>query len=136
MKQRFEEYGKVAGMPHEMNMENSPLMNRMVEVHLLNGKRFLGKVRRVDQLGMTVYAIPLKVLETMPEGVNIREQLRSMLATLFFPFVNVEYVDIGGEPVGFDALFASWFGGEPLDSFFDYEKLAPTAPQARSEESA
>jgi hypothetical protein len=102
----------------------------MVEVHLLNGKRFLGKVRGVDSTGVTVYAIPLKVLDTMPEGVNIREQLRSMLATLFFPFVNIEYIDIGGEPVGFDALFANWFGGEPLESFFDYGRLIPeTSPR-------
>lgn len=105
-------------------MDTSPLLDRLVEVHLLNGKRFLGKVRRVDSFGVTVYSIPLKVLETMPEGVNIREQLRSILATLFFPFVNIEYIDIGGEPVGFDALFSSWFGGEPLESFFDYERLA------------
>jgi hypothetical protein len=114
-------------------MDNSALLEKMVEVHLLNGKRFLGKVRHVDSMGITVYAIPLKVLETMPEGINIREQLRSMLATLFFPFVNIEYIDIGGEPVGFDALFASWFGGEPLESFFDYEKLAAVNHPPRDE---
>jgi len=107
----------------EERMSDSPMLGRMVEIHLLNGKRFLGKVKRVDSLGVTVYSIPLKVLDTMPEGVNIREQLRSMLATLFFPFVNIEYIDIGGEPVGFDALFASWFGGEPLESFFDFGRL-------------
>ena len=100
--------------------ETSPLVGKMVEVHLLNGKRFLGKVKRVDPIGITVYCIPLKVLETMPEGANVREQLRSILATLFFPFVNIEYIDVGGEPVGFDALFATWFGGENVASFFDF----------------
>jgi len=115
-------------------MDTSPLLDRLVEVHLLNGKRFLGKVRRVDSFGVTVYSIPLKVLETMPEGVNIREQLRSILATLFFPFVNIEYIDIGGEPVGFDALFSSWFGGEPLESFFDYERLAASGPASADDQ--
>ena len=104
------------------------LKNQMVEIHLLNGKRFLGKVKRVDDIGITVYCIPLKVLETMPEGTNIREQLRSMLATLFFPFVNVEYIDVGGEPVGFDALFASWFGSEKVETFFNYEKMQGGLP--------
>jgi len=104
-------------------MDNSPLIDQMVEIHLLNGKRFLGKVKRIDELGIIVYCIPLKVLETMPEGGNIREQLRSILATLFFPFINVEYIDIGGEPVGFDTLFESWFRDEPIESFFDFERL-------------
>lgn len=110
--------------------DQSPLVHQMVEVHLLNGNRFLGMVRHVDDMGITVYCIPLKVLETLPEGSNIAEQLRSMLATLFFPFANVEYVDVGGEPVGFDALFASWFGGEKVSSFFDYEKTSGSLPTA------
>lgn len=103
-------------------MDKSPLVEQMVEVHLVNGKRFLGKVKRVDETGIVVYCIPLKVLETMPEGTGIREQLRSILATLFFPFVNIEYLDIGGEPVGFGALFESWFRDEPIESFFEFER--------------
>jgi hypothetical protein len=110
--------------------ETSPLMGQMVEVHLLNGKRFLGKVKRVDDIGVTAYCIPLKVLETMPEGANLREQLKSILATLFFPFVNIEYIDVGGEPVGFDTLFSSWFGGEKIEEFFDFEKNQGALPTA------
>lgn len=99
------------------------LVTKMVEVHLQNGKRFLGKVKQQDIHGLTVYCIPLKVLETMPEGGDMREQLKDMLHTLFFPWVAVEYVDIGGEPVGFDTLFAQWFEYEPLGQFFDYEHI-------------
>ena len=101
----------------EISME---LTDRMVEVHLLNGKRFLGKVRGSDSSGIYLYCIPLRVLDTLPEGSDIRDQLKQMLHTLFFPFVNIEYIDIGGEPVGFDTLFAGWFGGQPLADFFDY----------------
>ena len=121
--------------PLELQMDESSLIGKMVEVHLVNGKRFLGKVRRVDSVGVTIYGIPLKVLETLPEGVNIREQLRSILATLLFPFVNIEYLDIGGEPVGFDSLFATWFGDEPLDSFFDHDKLTALGPVSAGEQS-
>lgn len=96
------------------------LVGKMVEIHLLNGKRFLGKVRGQDDHGLTIYCIPLRVLETMPEGAKIQEQLADILHTLFFPWVNVEYVDIGGEPVGFDTLFADWFDHQPLEQFFEY----------------
>ncbi len=99
------------------------LVSKMVEVHLQNGKRFLGKVKQQDVHGLTVYCIPLKVLETMPEGGRIQDQLKDMLHTLFFPWVGVEYVDIGGEPVGFDTLFDQWFGHEPLAQFFDYDHI-------------
>ena len=53
---------------------------------------------------------------------NIADDLRSMRHTLFFPHVNIEYVDIGGEPLGFDHLFHGWFGNEPLDEFFRIEE--------------
>jgi len=100
-------------------LKDYELVGKIVEIHLLNGKRFLGKVRRKDAEGITLSCIPLHVLETLPEGVELREQLRSMISTLFFPFVNVEYLDIGGEPVGFDTLFASWFQGRSVEDLFD-----------------
>lgn len=93
----------------------------MVEVHLLNGKRFLGKVKARDEHGVTLYCIPIRVLETMPEGGRIQDQLRDILHTLFFPWGNVEYIDIGGEPVGFNTLFGPWFDYEPLEQFFEFE---------------
>lgn len=94
------------------------MVGRLVEVHLLNGKRFLGRVTDRENDGITLFCIPLDALDTLPQGEDVRTQLRSMLNTLFFPYCNVEYVDIGGEPLGFDHLFAGWFGSEPLDSFF------------------
>ena len=100
-------------------MKDYDLIGKIVEIHLLNGKRFLGKVRRKEPEGIILSCIPLQVLETMPEGVELREQLGSMVSTLFFPFVNVEYLDIGGEPVGFDTLFASWFQGQSVEELFD-----------------
>lgn len=100
-------------------MKDYDLVGKIVEIHLLNGKRFLGKVRRKDPEGVTLSCLPLQVLETMPEGVELREELHSMVSTLFFPFVTVEYLDIGGEPVGFDTLFASWFQGQSVEELFD-----------------
>ena len=104
------------------NMEDK-LIGKMVEIHLLNGKRFLGKVKYKDPDGITMYCIPVKVLETSPEGTDISGQLKDMLHTLFFPYSNIEYIDIGGEPLGFDRLFGSWFGRKPLDNFFDYKDV-------------
>lgn len=97
------------------------LVNRVVEVHLLSGKRFLGLVTDQDRDGLTLRCLPLKVLETTPEGADILGQLRSIVGLKFFPYINIEYVDIGGEPVGFDALFAKWFGGLKVADFFRLE---------------
>jgi len=102
-------------------LKDYDLVDNIVEIHLLNGKRFLGKVRRRDSEGMTVSCIPLQALETLPEGSGVCEQLRGMVSTLFFPLVQIEYVDIGGEPVGFDALFAAWLQGRPVESLFETE---------------
>ncbi len=103
----------------EVCVKDYDLIGKVVEIHLLNGKRFLGKVRRKDPEGVTLTCIPLQVLETLPEGGELQDELRSMVSTLFFPFVNVEYLDIGGEPVGFDTLFASWFQGQSAEELFD-----------------
>lgn len=98
----------------------SSLVGKMVEVHLLNGSRYLGKVKEIDSYGVTVFCVPLTMLEGMIESRSILEDLRSMRHTLFFPHTNIEYIDIGGEPLGFDHLFHSWFGNEPLDEFFEH----------------
>jgi hypothetical protein len=92
----------------------------MVEVHLLNDKRFLGKVRGRDRDGITLYCIPSAMIDTLPQGANLKSQLADILHTLFFPYVNIEYIDIGGEPVGFDTLFAQAFGGDCLEDLFEY----------------
>ncbi|HNT36909.1 MAG TPA: hypothetical protein PKH07_18110, partial [bacterium] len=94
------------------------LVSKLVEVHLLNGNRFLGKVKEVDAYGVTVFCIPLTMLEGAVEARNILDDLRIMRHTLFFPHANIEYIDIGGEPLGFDHLFRTWFGSVPLDEFF------------------
>ena len=99
-------------------MKDYDLLGKIVEIHLLNGKRFVGKVRRKDPEGITLTCLPIQVLETLPEGTVALEQLKGMIATLFFPFVNVEYLDIGGEPVGFDTLFAIWLQGQSLENLF------------------
>ena len=106
---------------------NIGLTGRMIEVHLLNGKRFLGLVLEKDRDGISLRCLPLRVLETAPEGGDIAGQLRSMISTRFFPYINIEYVDIGGEPVGYDVLFAKWFGGGSIIEFFD---PAPERPEA------
>ena len=100
-------------------MKDYDLINKVVEIHLLNGKRFLGKVRRKDPEGVTLSCIPMQVIETMNIESNMEEQIRTMVSTLFFPYVNVEYLDIGGEPVGFDTLFAIWLQGRSLERMFD-----------------
>ncbi len=99
---------------------SDPLVGKMVELHLLNGKRFLGKVRRRDRDGITLYCIPSSTIDTNPYGESLKSQLREILHTLFFPYVNIEYLDIGGEPVGFDTLFAQVFEGASLESLFEY----------------
>jgi len=106
-------------------MENDamPMVGRIVEVHLLNGNRFLGKVKEVDDYGVTAFCVPLAMLEGMLEPRRIVDDLREMRHTVFFPHANIEYIDIGGEPLGFDHLFRTWFGGESVDKFFDYENL-------------
>ena len=96
----------------------------MVEIHLLNDKRFLGKVRSRDRDGITLYCIPLSMIDTLPQGSSVKNQLEEILSTLFFPYVNIEYVDIGGEPVGFDSLFAQAFDGESLETLFEYPETS------------
>lgn len=94
------------------------MIGKMVEVHLLNGKRFLGKITVKDNHGLILYCIPVKALETVPPGNSAYEQMREMLHTVFFPWQQIEYVDIGGEPIGFDSLYSSWFHGKPVADFF------------------
>ncbi len=98
--------------------DDRALVGKVVELHLLSGKRFLGLVVDKDSDGLTLRCLPLKVLETAPAGGDIVGQLHSITGTKFFPYINVEYVDVGGEPVGFDTLFAPWFGGVPVVEFF------------------
>jgi hypothetical protein len=100
--------------------KDDPLVGKMVEVHLLNDKRFLGKVRGRDRDGITLYCISLAMIDTLPQGSNLQSQLVDVLHTLFFPYVNIEYIDIGGEPVGFDTLFSQAFGGASLEELFEY----------------
>ncbi|MDX9752673.1 MAG: hypothetical protein RBU29_01850 [bacterium] len=94
------------------------MIGTMVEVHLLNGKRFLGKVAEKDREGIILYGIPVKALESVPPGMSAPEQIREMLQTVFFPWEQVEYVDIGGEPVGFQDLYSSWFSSTLIEDFF------------------
>jgi len=94
------------------------MIGKMVEIHLLNGKRFLGKVTVKDNQGLVLYCIPVKALETVSPGREAYEQMREMLHTVFFPWQQIEYVDIGGEPIGFDSLYSSWFQGQPVSDFF------------------
>lgn len=103
------------------------MLGKLVEVHLLNGKRFLGRVTTREPDGITLYCIPLDALDTIPHGSDVRQQLKTMLHTLFFPYTNVEYVDIGGEPLGFDHLFVGWFGSESIESFFARDDHVPPA---------
>ena len=111
--------GRLAFMPLWTWVDDFEIVGKVVELHLLNGKRFLGKVRRKDAEGITLTCIPSQVIDTLPDGDGLVEQLRSVVSTLFFPFVNVEYLDIGGEPVGFDALFASWLQGKTVEELFE-----------------
>lgn len=106
--------------PENRDEGRGSLVGRMVEIHLLNSKRFLGKVRYQDRDGVTVYCISLSLLDTLAPGASIKDQLGEILHTLFFPYSNIEYVDIGGEPVGFDTLFAHAFDGAKLEDLFDY----------------
>ncbi len=95
------------------------IVGEVVEVHLLNGKRFLGKITNKDSEGILVFCVPVKALESVSPSNNALEELRDMLHTLFFAWQQIEYIDIGGEPVGFPALYSSWFHGMPLTEFFD-----------------
>lgn len=95
------------------------LIDKLVELHLLNGKRFLGKVTYKDADGVILYCIPVKALESVPPGSGAKDEMREMLHTAFFPWDQVEYIDIGGEPIGFDSLYYSWFQGQPLSNFFE-----------------
>ena len=106
-----------------MNSDGS-LVGLVVEIHLLHGKRFLGKVLGQERDGLVVYCIPLKALETMPPSGDVRNDLKEMQQTLFFPWTGVEYIDIGGQPIGFDALYAGWFGGANVEHFFRTEESA------------
>ncbi|HQO37106.1 MAG TPA: hypothetical protein PLG59_20760, partial [bacterium] len=101
-----------------MNVDGA-LSGQVVEIHLLNGKRFLGKVLGQERDGVVVSCIPLRALETMPPSGDVRRELEEMKQTLFIPWVGVEYLDIGGHPIGFNDLYAGWFGGANVGDFFD-----------------
>ncbi len=98
------------------------MIGSMVELHHMNGKRFLGKVAVKDDQGLILYCLPVKALESVPPSSGAKAQLKEMLHTLFFPWQQIEYVDIGGEPQGFDSIYYSWFHGEPISEFFEKEK--------------
>jgi hypothetical protein len=100
-----------------MNSDGS-LVDQMVEIHLVNGKRFLGKVLGQERDGLLVHCIPLKALETTPPSGDVRDELREMRQTLFFPWTGVEYIDVGGQPIGFNTLYAGWFRGMNVEHFF------------------
>lgn len=95
------------------------MVGEMVELHLLNGKRFLGKITVKDDQGVVMYCVPVKALESVPPGVGAVGEMQEMLHTVFFPWIQVEYVDIGGEPIGFDELYAPWFKDISITDFFD-----------------
>lgn len=95
------------------------MIGEMVEVHLLNGKRFLGKVTAKDDQGLFIYCISVKALESVPPGEGAIGQMREMLRTIFFPWHQIEYVDIGGEPMGYDHIYSSWFQGRKVAAFFE-----------------
>ncbi|HOE10800.1 MAG TPA: hypothetical protein PLQ35_09355 [bacterium] len=101
-----------------MNSDNA-LSGQVVEIHLLSGKRFLGKVLGQDRDGVVMCCIPLRALETMPPSGDVRRELQEMKQTLFIPWIGVEYVDIGGHPIGFNDLYAGWFGGGDVGDFFE-----------------
>ncbi len=94
------------------------MIGELVEIHLMNGKRFLGKIMQKDSEGVILYGIPVKALESVPPGTGALEQMREMLHTVFFAWQQIEYMDIGGEPIGFQALYASWFKEQSLVDFF------------------
>ena len=95
------------------------MIGKMVELHLLCGKRFLGKVSSKDTEGIILYCIPVKALESVAPGAAAFGEIREMLHTIFFPWSQVQYIDIGGEPMGFDHLYGSWFNGVKIEDFFD-----------------
>ncbi|MGC9327086.1 MAG: hypothetical protein ACP5I1_05605 [Candidatus Hinthialibacter sp.] len=95
------------------------MINQLVEIHLLNGKRFFGKVMHKDSEGVILYGVPVKGLESITPGSKALEELREMLHTVFFAWQQVEYIDIGGEPVGFESLYSSWFKDQSLGDFFE-----------------
>jgi hypothetical protein len=101
------------------------ITGRMVELHLLNGNRFLGKVIARESDGVVLRCIPMSVIDAARDGENLAHSLHQILHTVFFPYVNIEYMDIGGEPVGFDTLFASFFGGRRLSELFDHDQDSP-----------
>lgn len=109
-------------------MPTDNLLGKMVEVHHINGKRFLGKVTVKDEQGIILYCLPVKALESVPPGSGAIAELREMLHTLFFPWQQIEYLDIGGEPIGFDALYSSWFQEQTILSFFE-KPTRDTFPQ-------
>ncbi len=103
-----------------INQDNDCLVGNIVEVHITSGKRFFGRVRRQSRDGVLVYGVPVRVFDAAPTSVDMRDDLRRMLSTVFVPFVGIEYIDIGGEPIGFDRLYGPWFGGEALEIFFTH----------------
>jgi hypothetical protein len=103
------------------------MIGKMVELHLLNGKRFLGKVSCKDKEGVILYCVPVKALEGVAPGVGAYEQVREMLHTVFFPWTQVEYIDIGGEPIGFDHLYYGWFHDIKISDFF--QKSSDLTPE-------
>lgn len=110
------------------------MIGEMVELHLLNGKRFLGKVTLQDPMGVTLYCIPIKALESVPTGKDAIPLMREMMHTVFFPWQQVEYIDIGGEPMGYDSLYSSWFQGKSVAQFFEKSALSVREKQEEIQE--
>ena len=96
------------------------LTGLVVEVHLTGGKRFLGRIRRQNRDGVLLYGLPVRVLDTLTTEGDMREELLRIVSTIFIPYVGIEYIDVGGEPIGFDELYGTCFGGESLESFFTH----------------
>ncbi len=95
------------------------MIGEMVEVHLLNGKRFLGKIQNKDNHGIILFCVSVRGLESVPPGEGAFEELREMVQTVFFPWQQIEYIDIGGDPIGFETIYASWFKEISLSYFFE-----------------
>ena len=97
------------------------LTGSVVEVHLNGGKRFLGRIRR--QTPRTAFCCSACRcgcwIRSLPES-DMREELRRIVSSVFVPYVGIEYIDVGGEPIGFNELYGTSFGGESLESFFTH----------------
>jgi hypothetical protein len=96
--------------------------NKIVEVHLRTGRNFFGKLVSKDRDGVIVFGVSSKAMneaDLAQTGLKIEEFLSEMLTTMFFPYANIEYIDISAKISSIQSELDHIIHSTPLEKLFD-----------------